>query len=63
MFIWESQKHKGGRREASAKPNYTNKIIQSYPVILLFQPPVKKPCRFSCKFSLEILDKQIAINI
>lgn len=28
MFIWESQKHKEGGGEKSAKANYANKIIQ-----------------------------------
>lgn len=34
-LIWKSQKHNEGGGEPSAKANHANKIIKSYPIILL----------------------------
>lgn len=58
MFIWESQKHKEGGGEASIKSNHTNKIFQTYPVILLFQPPMEKILGFPGNFPLKSLTTQ-----
>lgn len=54
-FICECQNHKEGGGEASAKANYTKKIIQSNPIILIYQPPMEKILGFPRNFSLKSL--------